>query len=92
VRRAYDRQVKLTPVNPNCQVYLAGIPHYLVPDVMSALGVSERQVYRYFEDGVLTKCHYPEPDSKGVCVPAAEVHALDDQRMEERANAQRRPA
>lgn len=78
----------MTPPIPECQVYLADVPHYLVPDVMKFLGVSERQVYRYFEDGALTKCHYPDPDSKGVCVPADEVHRLDDKRQEER-DAQR---
>jgi predicted site-specific integrase-resolvase len=77
----------LTPVTPNCQVYLADVPHYLVPDVMECLGVSERQVYRWFDDGVLTKKHYPDEDSKGVCVPASEVHDLDRQRQEARTSA-----
>lgn len=85
--RAYDSQVKLTPPIPDCQVYLTEVPHYLVPDAAAYLGVSERQIYRWFDDGVLTKRHYPEPDSKGICVPAGEVHELDEQRQEERADA-----
>lgn len=91
---AYDSQVKLTPPIPDCQVYLTEVPHYLVPDAAAYLGVSERQIYRWFDDKdvALTKRHYPDPDSKGICVAAAEVHALDEQRQEERADAQRTAA
>ncbi|WP_026923321.1 helix-turn-helix transcriptional regulator [Glycomyces arizonensis] len=76
--------MKLTHPLPTCQVFLAGIPHYLVPDVMAFLGVSERQVYRWFDDGTLTKRHYPDADSKGICVPTDEVHELDEQRSKAR--------
>lgn len=81
----------MTPPIPDCQVYLADVPHYLVGDAAAYLGVSERQIYRWFDDEnvALTKRHYPDDDSKGVCVLASEVHALDDQRQEERLNAQR---
>lgn len=90
--RAYDRQVKLTQPEPDCQVRLSGVPHYLIPDAAAYLGVSERQVYRWFDDGVLTKCRYPERDSGGVCVAASEVHELDRQRLEERTHEHRNGA
>lgn len=83
---AYDRQVKLTHQVPNCQVFLTNAPHYLVSDVMAFLGVSERQVYRWFDDGTLTKRHYPDDDSKNVCVPADEVHELDERRQKARTS------
>jgi len=79
--------VKLTRSVPECQVLLSDVPHYLVPDVMAYLGVSERQIYRWFDDGTLTKQHYPDPDSKGVCVLASEVHELDRQREKAKADA-----
>lgn len=79
----------MTQPAPNCQVFLSGVPHYLVPDAAAYLGVSERQIYRWFDDKnvALSKRHYPEPDSKGICIPATEVHALDEEREKERCNA-----
>jgi len=82
----------LTQPEPECQVRLAGVPHYLIPDAAAYLGVSERQIYRWFDDGVLTKRRYPDEDSKGVCVPASEIHELDEQRQEELADAKRTAA
>lgn len=77
----------MTQPDPECQVRLSGVPHYLVADTAAYLGVSERQIYRWFDDGVLTKKHYPDEDSKGICVPANEVAALGEKRDREREEA-----
>lgn len=75
--KCYCRHMHLTVSAENREIYLAGERHILVDDVAVRCRVHRRTVMRWLASGKLTRRTYA---GRNICVPAAEVEALQEAR------------